>query len=185
MSQNPVESADKSARQRRVGGSLWFTVPGTYGGLGAAYALIPPLAGLTEPSERLVFAARWLLVAFIPYAAVCVTILYERFAEGSHNPLLGAESERLKIHGRVMQNTLEQLVWFALCVLPLATLLSSTEARLIPILCVFFALARLVYWWGYFRSGTLGRSPGVQFTFLLNIPLLALVLVRFAKSLIS
>lgn len=84
-----------------------------------------------------------------------------------------------------MQNTLEQLVWFAFCVLPLATLLSSTEARLIPILCVFFALARLVYWWGYFRSGTLGRAPGVQLTFLLNVPLLVLVLVPFAKSLIS
>jgi uncharacterized membrane protein YecN with MAPEG domain len=185
MSTSPVESADKSARQRRVRGSLWFTVPGTYGCLGAAYALVPPPAGLAEPSERLVFAARWLLVAFIPYAAVCLTILYERFAEGAHNPLLGAESERLKVHCRVMQNTLEQLVWFAFCVLPLATLLSSTEARLIPILCVFFALARFVYWWGYLRSGTLGRAPGVQFTFLLNIPLLGLVLVRFARTLLS
>jgi uncharacterized membrane protein YecN with MAPEG domain len=185
MSPSPVESADKSARQRRVRGSLWFTVPGTYGGLGAAYALVPPLAGLTEPGERLVFAARWLLVAFIPYAAVCLTILYERFAEGAHNPLLGAESERLKVQCRVMQNTLEQLVWFAFCILPLATLLSSTEARLIPILCVFFALARFVYWRGYLRSGTLGRAPGVQLTFLLNIPLLVLVLVRFARSLLS
>ncbi len=185
MSTSPVESASKSARQRRLGGTLWFTVPGTYGCLGAAYALVPPLAGLAEPGERLAFAARWLLVAFIPYAAVCLTILYERFAEGAHNPLLGAESERLKVHCRVMQNTLEQLVWFAFCVLPLATFLSPIEARLIPILCVFFALARFVYWWGYFRSGTLGRSPGVQLTFLLNVPLLVLVLVRFARSLLS
>ena len=84
MSPSPVESADKSARQRRLRGSLWFTVPGTYGCLGAAYALVPPLAGLAEPGERLVFAAHWLLVAFIPYAAVCLTILYERFAEGAH-----------------------------------------------------------------------------------------------------
>ena len=185
MTPSPAESADQFARQRRIRGSLWFTVLGTYGGLGVAYALVPPLAGLTEPGERLVFAARWLLVAFIPYAAVCLAILYERYAEGAHNPLLGTETERLKIHCRVMQNTLEQLVWLAFCVLPLATLLSATEARLIPILCVFFAMARFVYWWGYFRSGTLGRSPGVQLTFLLNIPLLVLVLVRFAKSLLS
>ncbi|TSA11488.1 MAG: MAPEG family protein [Betaproteobacteria bacterium] len=185
MNPSPAESDDKSARQRRVRGSLWFTVPGTFGSLGAAYLLVPPLAGLIEPGERLVFAARWLLVAFIPYAAVCLTILYQRFAEGAHNPLLGVESERLKVHCRVMQNTLEQLVWFAFCVLPLATLLSSTEARLIPILCVFFALARFVYWWGYLRSGTLGRAPGVQLTFLLNIPLLVAVLVRFAKSMLS
>src|SRR5436190_21927951 len=185
MSPSPVESADKSQRQRHIGKSLWFTVPVTYGCLGAAYALVPPLAGLAEPGERLIFAARWLLVAFIPYAAVCLTILYQRYAEGAHNPLLGVESERLKVHCRVMQNTLEQLVWFALCVLPLATFLSPSQARLIPILCVFFALARFVYWWGYLRSGTLGRSPGVQLTFSLNIPLFVLVLVWFARSLIS
>jgi uncharacterized membrane protein YecN with MAPEG domain len=185
MNASHAALADKAVRQRRLGGSLWFTVPVTYGVLAAAYVLVPPLAGVVEPGERLAFAARWLLVAFLPYAAVCLTILYQRFAEGAHNPLLGGESERLQIHCRAMQNTLEQLVWFAFCVLPLSTLLSPSEARLIPVLCVFFALARLVYWWGYLRNGTLGRGPGVQFTFLLNIPLLALVLVRFGKSLLS
>jgi uncharacterized membrane protein YecN with MAPEG domain len=190
MIPHPVESAeqpssDKSARQRLIRGSLWFTVPGTYAVLAASYAVVPPLAGLTQPSERLVLAAQWLLVAFIPYAAVCLTILYQRYAEGAHNPLVGGESERLQIHCRVMQNTLEQLLWFALCLLPLATFLSSPEARLIPILCLFFAFARFVYWWGYLRSGTLGRSPGVQLTFLLNIPLFIAVLARFAKNLLS
>ncbi|MEP7284116.1 MAG: MAPEG family protein, partial [Rubrivivax sp.] len=153
---DPDRRAEKAAGQRRIRGSLWFTVPATYGGLAAAYAVVPPLAGLTEPGERLVLAVRWLVVAFIPYAAVCLTILYRRFAEGAHNPLRGAESESLQIHCRVMQNTLEQLVWFAFCLLPLATLLAPGEARLIPILCVFFALARVVYWWGYLRAGTLG-----------------------------
>ena len=189
MIPSPVESdmqpdTNKSVRQRFIRGSLWFTVPGTYAILGAAYAVVPPLAGLTEPGERLLLAARWLLVAFTPYAAVCLTILYQRYAEGAHNPLRGGESESLKVHCRVMQNTLEQLVWFAFCILPLATFLTSSEARFIPIACVFFAMARFVYWWGYFRSGTLGRSPGVQFTFLLNVPLFVLVLVRFARSLV-
>ena len=190
MSVNPLKSAvergaGKSTRQRLIRRSLWLTVPGTYAVLGAAYALVPPLAGLADSSERLVLAVRWLVVASIPYAAVCMTILYQRYAEGAHNPLLGKESERLKIHCRVMQNTLEQLVWFALCILSLATYLSPSQARLIPILCVFFALARVVYWWGYFRRGTLGRSLGVQLTFLLNIPLLVETLVRFARSLLS
>ena len=189
MSPCPVKSAeqhgsDKFARQRILRRSLWFTVPGTYAVLGAAYAVVPPLAGMTQPGERVLLAAQWLIVAFIPYAAVCLTILYQRYAEGAHNPLLGGESERLKIHCRVMQNTLEQLLWFALCLLPLAMFLTSSQARVIPILCVFFSLARFVYWWGYFRGGTLGRSPGVQFTFLLNIPLFILVLVRFARSLL-
>jgi len=181
MSTSPLESA----RKRLIRGSLWFTVPGTYAVLGAAYALVPPIAGLAEPGERLILAARWLLVAFIPYAAVCLTILYQRYAEGAHNPLVGGESERLKVHCRVMQNTLEQLLWFTLCIVSLATYLSPSQARLIPILCVFFALARLVYWWGYLRRGTLGRAPGVQLTFSLNIPLLALALVLFVRSLLS
>ena len=181
MSTSPLESA----RKRHIRGSLWFTVPGTYAVLGAAYALVPPIAGLAEPGERLILAARWLLVAVLPYAAVCLTILYQRYAEGAHNPLLGEESERLKVHCRVMQNTLEQLLWFALCILSLATYLSPSQARLIPILCVFFASARLVYWWGYLRQGTLGRAPGVQLTFSLNIPLLALALVLFVRSLLS
>jgi uncharacterized membrane protein YecN with MAPEG domain len=190
MSASPLESAeqpsgDMPVRRRLIRSSLWFTVPGSYAVLGAAYALVPPTAGLTEPSERLILAARWLLVAFIPYAAVCLTILYQRYAEGAHNPLLGGESEQLKIHCRVMQNTLEQLLWFALCLLPLSTYLSPSQARLIPILCVFFAAARLVYWWGYLRCGTLGRSPGVQLTFSLNIPLFILALVLFARSPLS
>ena len=190
MSPNPRESAeppvnDKFARQRLIRGSLWFTVPGTHAVVGAAYALVPPLAGLAEPGERLILATRWLLVAFIPYALVCLTILYQRYAEGAHNPLLGGESEGLKIHCRVMQNTLEQLLWFALCVLSLATYLSPSQARLIPILCVFFAFARLVYWWGYLRRGTLGRAPGVQLTFALNIPLFVLVLMLFARGLLA
>jgi hypothetical protein len=190
MSASPYQSAeqpsgDMHVRQRFIRKSLWFTVPGSYAVLGVAYALVPPIAGQAEPSERLILAARWLLVAFIPYAAVCLTILYQRYAEGAHNPLLGGESERLKVHCRVMQNTLEQLLWFAFCLLPLSTYLSPSQARLIPILCVFFALARLVYWWGYLRSGTLGRSPGVQLTFSLNIPLFILALVLFARALLS
>ena len=176
---------EKFARQRIINESLWFTVPGTYALLGAAYAAFPPLAGMTEPSERLVLAARWLVVAFIPYAAVCLTILYQRYAEGAHNPLLGTESESLKVHCRVMQNTLEQLLWFALCVLALSTFLSPAQVRLVPILCAFFALARLVYWWGYFRKGTLGRSPGVQLTFSLNILVFAMALALFARHLLS
>ena len=61
----------------------------------------------------------------------------------------------------------------------------ARQVRLIPLLCVFFALARFVYWWGYLRGDTLGRAPGVQFTFLLNIWLLVMVLVRFATSLLA
>lgn len=172
------------ARRRFIARSIWSTVPGTFVVIAAAYALAPPSAGLAHVSERLELALRWLFVAFLPYAATCLVILHQRFAEGAHNPLLSDESERLKIHCRVMQNTLEQLVWLALCILPLATFLSPAQARLIPIACTFFAVARLVYWWGYLRNGTLGRAPGVQLTFTLNISLLVITLVLFVRALL-
>lgn len=109
-------------------------------------------------------------------------ILRNRFVEGAHNPLANSESESLRIHGRVMQNTLEQLVWFVLCTLVIATYLRPAQMRLIPIVCTYFAFARLVYWWGYFRRNTLGRAPGVQLTFTLNISLLTGAIVLFVRS---
>jgi hypothetical protein len=173
---------DAPARRRVIAGSLWLTVPATYAILACAYVLVPPPSGLLGAAERLAFAASWLFVAFLPYAAHCLVILWRRFAEGAHDPLRHDESERLKIHGRVMQNTLEQLVWLAFCILALATLLSPDQARIIPIACVFFAAARGVYWRGYLRDGTLGRAPGVQLTFTLNISLLVLTFVMFARN---
>jgi uncharacterized membrane protein YecN with MAPEG domain len=165
------------ARQRRIVGSTPFTIPGTLLVVGAAYALLPPLRGQDTQLDRLVLALRWLVVAMLPYVAVCGHIAAARLLEGAHDPTRGEESPRLKIHCRVMQNTLEQLVWFAVCLLAVATFLSAAEVRLVPIVAVAFALARGLYWWGYLRSGTLGRAPGVQATFTLNGALLILTLV--------
>jgi len=174
---------DASARKRFIGRSAPFVVPATLLLLGGAYALLPPLRGLDEPVARLSCAARWLAVAMLPYAAVCSTIATARFFEGSHDPTKGNESVRLQIHCRVMQNTLEQFVWFGVCLLALAPLLSASEARLIPIASVVFVGARLLYWWGYLQSGTLGRAPAVQMTFTLNGALLLLVFALFFRSL--
>lgn len=95
---------DAPSRKRFLARSAWFTVPGTYVVIAIAYVLTPPATGLDEPSARVVYALRWVFIAFLPYAAVCLLILYRRFAEGAHNPLLRSESERLTIHCRVMQN---------------------------------------------------------------------------------
>ena len=173
----------KAARKHLIARSIWFTVPGTIAVIGFAYKLVPPLGGLEEPIARLTLATRWLVVAMLPYAAVCLTILGVRLFEGPHDPTRGGESDHLKIHVRVMQNTLEQLVWFALCILAIAPMLAPAEARLVPIACVFFFFARLIYWWGYLRIGTLARAPGVQLTFTLNIFLLLLALALLVRRL--
>jgi uncharacterized membrane protein YecN with MAPEG domain len=182
---NDAALADKGVRQRLIARSVWVTIPGTFAVIGGAYAALPPIAGMGDVGARLSLAARWLVVALLPYVAVCCTIAGARFFEGSHNPVAGGESERLKIHCRVMQNTLEQLAWLAIVVLGLAALLDPAEVRLIPVACVFFAAARMLYWWGYLQPGTIARAPGVQLTFTLNLGLLALALVALARSLVA
>jgi uncharacterized membrane protein YecN with MAPEG domain len=183
MTGHPI--GDKAARQRFISRSLWLTVPGTLLVIGTLYRLVPPLEGVETLEQRLALTLRWLFVAMLPYAAVCLTILVRRFFEGAHNPLAGGESEALRIHGRVLANTLEQLVWLAFCLLALATLLEPAQMRLVPVACVFFVVARLVYWWGYLRSGTLGRAPGVQLTFSLNVALLVLAAYLLTRSLLA
>jgi uncharacterized membrane protein YecN with MAPEG domain len=183
MHDHPV--GDRSARQWFIARSIWFTVPGTLVVLGAGYRLVPELADMETAVQRVVLALRWLLVALLPYVAVCLHIATARFFEGSHDPLAGQESVRLKIHCRVMQNTLEQFAWFATALLALATYLTPAQARFVPVACTFFAFARVVYWAGYLRCGTLGRAPGVQLTFTLNLAVLTLALLRFASDILA
>jgi uncharacterized membrane protein YecN with MAPEG domain len=180
MTADPL--GDKEARKRFIARSIWLTVPGTPLLVGAIYALTPPLGGVETLADRLALTLRWIFVAMLPYAAVCLVILARRFFEGAHNPLLGGESESLQVHVRVMSNTLEQFVWLAICLLALATLLQPAQMRLVPIVCVFFVAARLLYWRGYLRSGTLGRAPGVQLTFSLNLSLLLLVATLLVRA---
>ncbi len=186
MNDRPTDSehpiGGRRERQWFITRSIWYTVPGTVAAVAAAYLVLPALAGMEHATDRLFLAVRWLAVALLPYVAVCLHITGARLIEGSHDPLAGQESASLKAHCRVMQNTLEQLVWFAFSVLALSTFLSPGEARLIPILCVAFALARFIYWWGYLRAGTLGRAPGVQITLALNVPLLVVVLARLVRD---
>lgn len=183
MANHPV--GDLGARKRFIRRTIWFTVPAAPAAVVAGALLVPPLPGLEAPSARVLLALRWLPVALLPYVAVCLTIGIMRLREGSHDPLAGAESERLEIHRRVMQNTLEQFVWFAVDALALAALVGPDGARALPVACVVFAIARLAYWRGYFRDGTLGRAPAVQLTFSLNTCMLLLVLGLLARSLVT
>lgn len=174
MKDHPVGGLGR--RRRLIISSTVLTVPGTWALVGVPYVLgWPEVAVGAGPGARLAFALPWCFVAMLPYALVCLTISQVRLFQGAHDPLAGAEDEALKIHCRVMQNTLEQLVWFVLCVLPLVTFLGEQQLHLVPLLAGVFVLARLVYWRGYFRDGTLGRRYGVQMTFTLNISLLLLV----------
>jgi len=176
------EGPDKAERKQIILRPAWITVPGTLAVIWLAYSLAPALSGVDDPAARLALAARWLVVAMLPYVVVCLVIAGIRFFEGSHDPMRGEESHRLQVHRLAMQNTLEQFVWFSICLLAVAPMLTPAEARLVPIVCVVFLVARFAYWRGYFRLGSLGRSPGVQITFTVNLFLLTLALMLFFRS---
>lgn len=169
-------------RKRVILSSTPLTIPGTIALVCGLFYLVDPPAGLDNPHDRLVYAVQWLLIAMLPYVVVCLTIASQRFLEGSHNPLLGEESETLAIHCRVMQNHLEQLVWFALASLALSTFLEPDQVHLIPILTCTFVAARLIYWRGYLKKGTIGRAYGVQITFSINILILLMGLLLLFRS---
>ena len=159
--------------QRRIfiAGSAPFVVCGTIAAIYCAYTYLP---AFTEIDNALHLAAQWSFIAMLPYVAVFTVIATNRWREGSHNPLVGTESSDLKIHCRVMQNTLEQLVLFVVTIAALSTCLLPSELRLVPICSIAFVLARLIYWKGYFHHGTLGRKYGVQMTMAINLGLVSL-----------
>jgi hypothetical protein len=168
---------DLATRQRYIARGGWLAIPGTLAAAAIGYVSLPPPDGVETGVARVLLTLRWLPVALLPYAATCLHIMRARFNEGSHDPLDGSESEQLRIHCRAMQNTLEQLVWFAVCLLAVAAQIGPPQMKLVPVACVLFAVARFAYWRGYLRSGTLGRAPGVHMTMTINVPLLITALV--------
>lgn len=58
-----------------------------------------------------------------------------------------------QIHGRVLQNTLEQLVVSFLSQLSASTWLEPRQMNAIPIVVTLFVVGRLLFWRGYLNPG--------------------------------
>ena len=79
------------------------------------------------------------------------------------DPLAGAESKTLLIHIRYLQNTLEQLVLFAVAAISLSPFLSPATIKIVPAAAVLFFVNRLVFWAGYLKDPML-RGAGLSGT---------------------
>lgn len=97
------------------------------------------------------------------------------------NPLAGVESDRIKVYGRYLTNTLEQFVLFAATTLTLSLYLTDTGMRLLPALTANFVIGRVLFLVGYL-SNPLYRSTGFAMTMYPTGACLGYVLWRLATS---
>jgi uncharacterized MAPEG superfamily protein len=83
-------------------------------------------------------------------------VAHERFQTAAFDPLAGHQTERLRVNLRYLQNTLEQIVVFAVGLFGTAAYLSSGEAmRAVPATTVVWILNRLAFWIGYHKSSAM------------------------------
>ena len=81
--------------------------------LAIAY-LVPPLAGMDSLDGRMLFTLKCCCLAVLFCLVTGVeAVAHERLSTPAFNPLSGFETRRLRVNERYLQNTLEQILVFA------------------------------------------------------------------------
>lgn len=147
---------------------LWF----------ALYRFLPPLSGMDELGARMLVALKCLAFATLfTLVAGVETIAHERLQSAAFDPLAGHQTVRLRVNLRFLQNTLEQIVIFAVGLFALAAYLDNGEAmRAIIATTVVWVLNRYAFWIGYHRSAAM-RGLGAP-SMAIGLIMLLYVVVR-------
>ena len=167
MSMNDADSASAGyIRQRRAGMAaiaaampvallLWLAI---------AY-LAPPLAGMDSLGGRMLFTLKCCCLAVLFCLVTGVeAVAHERLLSPAFDPLVGFETHRLRVNERYLQNTLEQILVFAVGLFGLAAYSSDGSAmRAVLATSVVWILARFAFWIGYHRSAAMRGlgAPGM------------------------
>jgi hypothetical protein len=126
---------------------LWF----------ALRRLIPPLAGMESLEARMLVALKCVVAATLYcFVTGIEAVAHERLQTAAFDPLAGHESRRLRVNSRYLQNTLEQLVTFAVGLFGLAAYLTNGDSmRTLPAVTIIWIINRFAFWIGYHRSAAL------------------------------
>jgi len=167
MSMNDAEMARAGfIRQRRAGMAaiaaampvallLWLAI---------AY-LTPPLAGMASLGGRMLFTLKCCCLAVLFCLVTGVeAVAHERLLSLAFDPLAGFETRRLRVNQRYLQNTLEQILVFAVGLFGLAAYSPDGSAmRAVMATTVVWILARFAFWIGYHRSAAVRGigAPGM------------------------
>ena len=144
----------------------------------AIYRCWPVNPELTDVASRLAYALQMNAVAILPLLVGIVFVGNGRFLSEAIDPTLNKESVATQINGRVVDNTLQQFILFAVGTLALSAKLSGPQMRAIPAVTLVFVVGRLAFWIGY-RMHPLYRAFGMAATAYLNIGLLGFALWKF------
>lgn len=167
MSDSTRVRSDESPHARRT--VLISVVAGTVLG----WLLFALLLGLVigpraaQTADRLSYAAAWLLPISLVLFLMTVATGLGRFFSNQADPTLAADSRYVDISRRVLTNTVEQSLIFALAALAMAALTPAGQLGLLGALVILFVIARLAFWIGYLRQ-PLYRYAGMALTFEIN-----------------
>lgn len=124
---------------------------------------IPVPSGASSVAIRLGLALAALLPAAALLWAMLLVQMAARFIAGTFDPASGGDGAFLRVNQRVISNTVEQLLVFALALLALAAGLDAPRLPGALALAVVFTVARVAFWAGYLVAPA-GRSLGMAAT---------------------
>jgi hypothetical protein len=144
----------------------------------ALWQLLPPLAGMDSLQARMLVALKCVALATLfCLVAGIEAVAHERLQSNAFDPLQGHQTERLRVNLRYLQNTLEQLVVFAVGLFGLAAYLDSGSAmRMVVASTIVWVLNRFAFWIGYHRSAAM-RGLGAP-SMLIGLVMLLYVVAR-------
>src|SRR5262245_4083183 len=146
-------------------------------GVFAIYRAWPTSAGLTAAADRVVYTLQWEAIAALPLLVAVIAVGNNRFLSEAIDPTRNKEDLATQINGRVVENTLQQLMLFVLSTLALSVGLGPEQMGVIPAAVIVFVLARIAFWIGY-RVHPLYRAFGMAATGYLNVGLIAFAIAK-------
>jgi MAPEG family len=160
------ETKDSLAKQRRAGMiAIAVAMPVALLLWLAVAFLAPPLTAVDDLGARMLFALKCLSFAVLFCLVLGVeAVAHERLLSPAFDPLAGFETRRLRVNQRYLQNTLEQIVVFAVALFGLAAYAPDGFAmRAVLATTVVWILARFAFWIGYHRNAAMRGlgAPGM------------------------
>jgi len=124
------------------------------------YFFAPKYGSEMEFLDRIKLGIECLILPATFFLITIVKVGSQRFGNPSENPIkVVANSKAMEVNLRVLSNTHEQIVLFAVNTLALSILLPYKYLSLLPIYSVVFVAGRIIFWATY-KHNTLWRAPG-------------------------